>query len=49
MTCRYWFDSNPCRTEKIHTDKQKVTVETGIIDHNIIGTFFTNEILTSAK
>jgi hypothetical protein len=48
--CRYWADRNPHWMEEVHTHHpQKINVWCGIIGRNIIGSFFIDGNLTSAK
>jgi hypothetical protein len=48
--CRYWAYRNPHWTEEVHTQRpQKINVWCGIIGRNIIGYFFIDGNLTSAK
>jgi hypothetical protein len=48
--CRYWADRYPNWMEDVHTQHpQKINVWCGIIGRNIIGSFFIDGNLTSAK
>lgn len=48
--CRYWSDQNPHWMEQIHTQRpQKINVWCGIIGEHVIGPYFLDGTLTSAR
>lgn len=48
--CRYWSDTNPHWMEEVHTQRpQKINVWAGIVGQHIVGPFFIEGNLNSAR